>query len=185
MTCSLTQSLRLLATLSCGALAAWTRLVVNARASSSCRSTRTHGGFIHMAATNLTTPTLLSDLATRLRTSLSSFISVPPTLRDLAASCAVIKLNNAVWKGRRARMMGSASASSLRSNPHRAQRPRRLSPAHRRPTRLPTNSMLSVLPMRENIIAATTHRYVCSFLSHVHGPRHLVAGSTVRREPPH
>ena len=62
------------------------------------------------------------------------------------------KLNNAVRNGRRERMIANASASSLRSNLHRAQRPRRPSPSQRRSTRLPNHSILLVPATRENIM---------------------------------
>ena len=108
------------------------------------------------------------------------------------------KLHNAVRNGPRERMIANASASSLRSNLHRAQRPRRPRPSQRRSTRLPTHSILLVPATREKHHAypstqqthrldapapslsrlprvvvgqATTHRFFCSLPRHVHGPR--------------
>ena len=112
--------------LSCGALVAWTKLAGTVQASSSCPSFHTHGGFVHTAATSLTTLILVLHLVTRLRTSLSSFTFTSQTFQAPTALCAVLKLGNVAWNvllARTTACVSQAACTAIRHEPsaHAAQ----------------------------------------------------------------
>ena len=98
----------------------------------SCYIVHPHGELMRTAATSSTTLTLVLHLVTRLRISLSSFISASATSQAPTASCAVLNPSSVAWSVPRPKTTACVNASDLHNKPPRTLWPCNPSPAPRR-----------------------------------------------------